>query len=162
VKPFLFLVGPRVLGWLTHVWLPVAKKVVIIGGGFHGCEIAEFLVKRGRTVTILEESGVVGTGVLDFRLGLVLDWFARRGVAVHASVSDIVRTEKGVDFTAADGTRTSVEAGTVIPTSPVDPDPGLAEQLKGAVAEVYTIGDCNEAGMIVDAVAAGWRAAKQM
>jgi len=162
VKPFLFLVGPRVLGALTHVWLPVGKRVVIIGGGFHGCEIAEFLVKRGRKVTILEETGVVGKGVLDFRLGLLLDWFARRGVAVHASVSDITRSAKGVDFTTADGTRMSVEAGTVIPTSPVDPDSSLADALKGSVPAVYAIGDCAEAGMIVDAVAAGWRVAKEI
>ena len=162
VKPFLWMVGPRVLGWLTHVWLPVGKRVVIIGGGFHGCEIAEFLAKRGRTVAILEESGVIGKGVLDFRLGLLLDWFARRGVATHTMVSDIVRTSRGVSFTAADGTRKSVEADTVIPTSPVDPDESLAGALEGAVSEVYSVGDCHEAGMIVDAVAAGWRAAKQI
>jgi 2,4-dienoyl-CoA reductase (NADPH2) len=56
VKPFLRLLGVRLLDRLTHLWLPVGRRVVIIGGGFHGCEIAEFLVKRGRRVTILEES----------------------------------------------------------------------------------------------------------
>jgi 2,4-dienoyl-CoA reductase (NADPH2) len=162
VKPFLYLFGSRILGWLTHVWLPMGKRVVIIGGGFHGCEIAEFLAKRGRTVTILEESGVIGKGVLDFRLGLLLEWFARRSVTVFANASDIIKTTKGVSFTAADGTRKTIEADTVIPTAPVDPDQSLATAFQGAVPEVYAIGDCNEAGMIVDAVAAGWRVGRQI
>lgn len=162
VKPFLTLVGPRTLGWLTRFWLPIGRRVVIIGGGFHGCEIAEFLVKRGRTVTILEESGVIGKGVLDFRLGLLLDWFARRGVNVVAHAGDITVTAAGVEYSLPDGTRTAVEADTVIPTAPVDPERSLATALEGVVPEVHTIGDCSEPGMIVDAVAAGRRAAAQI
>lgn len=162
VKPFLYLFGPQVLGWLTHVWLPVGKRVVIIGGGFHGCEIAEFLVKRGRKVAILEESEVVGTGVLDFRIGLLMDWFARREVEIHAGVKDITRTSRGVSLTTADGERKSIEADTVIPTSPVQPDDSLAAALTGDVPEVYCIGDCDQAGMIVDAVASGWRVSRQI
>ncbi|MCX6565370.1 MAG: hypothetical protein NTW38_02940, partial [Candidatus Aminicenantes bacterium] len=33
VKPYLRFFGPRVLGWLTKFWLPVGKRVIIIGGG---------------------------------------------------------------------------------------------------------------------------------
>lgn len=162
VKPLLNLVGPRMLGWLTRFWLPIGKRVVIIGGGFHGCEIAEFLVKRGRSVTILEQSDVIGTGVLDFRLGLLLDWFARRGVSWVTGAADITVTAQGVEYMLPDGTRREVEADTVIPTAPVDPDRSLAVALEGKVPEVYAIGDCSEAAMIVDAVAAGWRTAKQI
>ncbi len=52
VKPFLRLFGPRALGWLTRYWLPIGKTVVVVGSGLHGCEIAEFLIKRGRRVSI--------------------------------------------------------------------------------------------------------------
>lgn len=162
VKPFLNLVGPRTLGWLTKFWLPIGKRVVVIGGGFHGCEIAEFLAKRGRTVTILEGSGVVGEGVLDFRLGLLLDWFDRRGVTVVTHAGDVTVTTAGVKYTLPDGTRRTIEADTVIPTAPVEPDLSLAAALEGAVAEVYAIGDCSKSGMIVDAVAAGRGAAAQI
>jgi 2,4-dienoyl-CoA reductase (NADPH2) len=161
VKPILGLTGPRMLDRLTRIWLPVGKRVVIIGGGFHGCEIAEFLVKRGRKVTILEESGVIGKGVLDFRLGLLMDWFARKGVTLVANAKGITLTGKGVSYADAGGAHV-VEADTVIPTAPVQPDASLAEALKGAVPEVYAIGDCNEPNMIVDAVGAGWRVAKEI
>jgi hypothetical protein len=36
---------------------------------------------------------------------------------------------------------------------------GLFETLKGKAAEVYIIGDCAEPRVIIDAVAAGYRAA---
>ncbi len=161
VKPILGLTGPRLLDRLSHVWLPVGKRVVIIGGGFHGCEIAEFLVKRGRRVTILEESGVVGKGVLDFRLGLLMDWFARKGVTVVAGAAEITITSQGVSYRDAGGTHV-IEADTVIPTAPVEPDLSLARALEGAGVTVYSIGDCAEPNMIVDAVGAGWKAAKQI
>ena len=163
VKPFLSLVGPKTLDRLTHYWLPsVGKRVVVIGGGFHGCEIAEFLVKRGRKVTIVESSQTIGEGVLDFRLDALMSWFARRGVGLVAGASDIRVTPHGVSFNAQDGTRTAVDADTVIPTAPVTPNHDLADSLQGVVPEVYAIGDCSAAGMMVDAVGAGWRTARQI
>ena len=54
----------------------MGKKVVVIGAGLHGLEVAEFLVKRGRTVTVVEPTDRIGEGVIDFRLGLAMDWFA--------------------------------------------------------------------------------------
>ena len=47
LKFFLKFIGPKTLRSLTRLWMPLGKKVVIIGGGIQGCELAEFLVKRG-------------------------------------------------------------------------------------------------------------------
>ncbi|MCX8031958.1 MAG: FAD-dependent oxidoreductase [Thermoleophilia bacterium] len=162
VKPFLRLFGPKLLGWLTHIWLPIGKKVVVIGGGFQGLEVAEFLVKRGRKVTVLEESPEIGEGVVDFRLGMLLDWFGRRGVEIVPSVSDIAVVPGGVRFVREDGKPVRVEADTVITTAPLMPNDELAREIEGRVAEVYCIGDSSQAGLIVDAVAAGWRVARQL
>ena len=40
--------------------MPIGKKVVIIGGGIQGCELAEFLVKRNRKVTIVDSAETLG------------------------------------------------------------------------------------------------------
>ena len=63
VTPYLRLLGPELLGWITRFWLPVGKRVVVIGGLLHGCQVAAFLVKRGRHVTIIEASDQVGEGI---------------------------------------------------------------------------------------------------
>jgi hypothetical protein len=42
------------------------------------------------------------------------------------------------------------------------PDTGLFKRLEGKAPEVYAIGDCWEPRMIVDAIADGWRIAKEI
>jgi len=156
VKPYLRIFGPRVLGWLTKFWLPVGKRVVVIGGGIHGCETAEFLVKRGRKVTIVDTAEEMGEGMIDFRLGLVMDWFEKKGVATITGVKSMEITDKGVAITTKEGDRQTIEADSIMPAVPLAPDTGLVKSLEGKAPEVYAIGDCGQPRMIVDAIADGW------
>jgi 2,4-dienoyl-CoA reductase (NADPH2) len=162
VKPFLRLLGPRVLGWLTKLWLPIGKRVVVIGGGLHGCETAEFLIKRGRKVTIVEQAETPGEGMLDFRLGLFLDWFDKKGGAMITQVKDMEITDKGLAITTKTGKKQTLEADSIIPTSPLKPNTALLKSLKGKAPEIYAIGDCQEPRMIVDAIADGWKIANKI
>ncbi|HLA80450.1 MAG TPA: FAD-dependent oxidoreductase, partial [Thermoleophilia bacterium] len=160
VKPILKRVGPRFLGWATHYYLPMGKNVIVVGAGLHGMEVAEYLAKRSRKVTIVEPTDVIGEGMIDFRLGLTLDWFAKKGVRIIAGAQNIVVTDKGLAFDDADGNRVELEADTVVPTSPLKPNDKLFKALEGKVPELYLIGDGQEAGMIVHAVRAGYHTAK--
>lgn len=160
VKPYLGIFGPRFLGWITKYYLPMGKTVAVIGAGLHGCETAEFLVKRGRKVTIVEASDRVGEGVLDFRLGLLMDWFGREGVTVITGAKDMEITDKGLAYTDKEGTRHLVPADSVVPTSPLKANMKLAESLKGAAPELYLIGDAKKPRMIVDAVREGYHTAR--
>ena len=45
---------------LSRLWMPLGKRVAIVGGGLVGLELAEFLVDRGRQVTVLEEGPSLG------------------------------------------------------------------------------------------------------
>ena len=160
VKPWLRLFGTRFLGWATHIWLPLGKRVVVIGAGLHGLEVAEFLVKRGRTVTVVEPTDKIGEGVMDFRLGLLMDWFERKGVKVIAGAKDITVTKRGLSYVGMDGKKQEIEADNVMPTAPLLPNDELYRALKGKVPELYLIGDANQAGMMVHAIRAGYRTAK--
>jgi 2,4-dienoyl-CoA reductase (NADPH2) len=162
VKPFLKIFGPRMLGWLTKFWLPIGKEVVIIGSGLHGCEIAEFLIKRGRKVTIVDTAETVGEGMLDFRLGLFLDWYNKRGGAMVTGVQDMRITEEGLVITTKDGEKQVLPADSIIPTSPLKPSNELLRSLEGKAPEIYAIGDCREPRMIVDAIADGWKIANEI
>ena len=44
--------GPNLTRRLTKIWMPIGKKVVVIGGNFHGCELAEYMVKTGRKASV--------------------------------------------------------------------------------------------------------------
>jgi 2,4-dienoyl-CoA reductase (NADPH2) len=160
VKPLLKLFGQRFLGSATKKYLPMGKSVIVIGAGLHGTETAEFLVKRGRTVTIIEPTDRIGEGVLDFRLGLLMDWFEREGVCIISGAKDLEITEKGVGYTDKDGKRQTLEADTVVPTSPLEPNAALYKDLQGKVPELYLIGDAHRSGMIVDAISEGYHTAR--
>ena len=41
-----------VLRFLSKVWMPISKKIIIIGGDLVGLELAEFLIERGRKVKV--------------------------------------------------------------------------------------------------------------
>jgi 2,4-dienoyl-CoA reductase (NADPH2) len=162
VKPYLRIFGPRVLGWLTKFWLPVGKAVVVIGGGLHGCEVAEFLVKRGRKVTIVEQSDAIGAEMLDFRLGLTLGWFERKGVKIATGVKAMEVTDKGLAFTTAEGRKQTIKADTIIPTRPLVPNLELFKSLEDRVPEIYAIGDCRQPRKIVNAIADAYEIARKL
>jgi 2,4-dienoyl-CoA reductase (NADPH2) len=162
VAPFLKLFGPRTLGRLTHYWLPIGKNVVIIGSGLHGCEIAEFLMKRGRKVTMVDTAESVGQGMIDFRLGLFLDWYFKKGGVIFSGVKDMEVTDVGLVITTAEGEKKALQADSIVPTSPLNPDNELVKSLDGKAPEIYVIGDCRDPRMIVDAIADGWMVANHI
>ena len=160
VKPFLKIFGPSLLIKLTKLYLPMGKNIIVIGGGLHGCEVAEFLVKRGRRVTIVEQSDKIGEGVIDFRLGCLMEWFVRKGVEIITGVRDMEITNEGLLITTKEGKKQMLNADTIVPTSPLKPDDTLVRQLTGKVKELYAVGDCKEPGMIVDCIREGYHTAK--
>lgn len=162
VRPFLKIFGPKLLGWLTRYFLPVGKNVAVIGGGLHGCEVAEFLVKRHRKVTIIEKSDMIGEGMIDLRLALLMDWFKRKKVNIITGAESVEITGKGVVVSTRGGKVQTVLADSVIPTSKLAPDLGLFKRLKDKVPELYVIGDCKEPRMIVDAISDGYRTAERI
>jgi 2,4-dienoyl-CoA reductase (NADPH2) len=162
VKPWLRLLGPRLLGWATHYWLPIGHRVVIVGAGLHGMEVAEFLTKRGRVVTVLEPTKRIGEGCIDFRLGLLMNWFDRRGVNTITEAKNIKATTTGVSYEDSSGFRHEIDADTIMPTAPLLANHDLYEALQGQVPELHLIGDGKEAGMIVHAIRSGYHTAKEI
>ena len=157
LKSFLKLVKADTMRGLTKLWMPIGKKVVVIGGGLHGCEIAEFLIKRGRKVTIVDTADAIGIGTIDFRLPRLLSWFNEKGVRMIPGVRDMEITDKGLNILTKEGTRETLAADSVVLAQPLAPNDALFKELEGKAPEVYNIGDSKEPRLIVYAVAQGWQ-----
>jgi 2,4-dienoyl-CoA reductase (NADPH2) len=154
VKPLLRLLGPGIMERLSRVWLPVGKRVLIVGGKIHGCEAAEFLVRRGRQVTIIEETDQLGEGIAEFpNRKMLVNWLLKKGVKAFTSVKYREITEKGFVFTAKDGRDQIIEADTILVILPPQPDTALFQALQGKVPEVYLIGDARQPRLIGEALA---------
>lgn len=157
---YLRFLGSDILGWLTKVWMPVGKRVVIIGGSKHGCELAEFLVKRGRKVTIVDTAETLGDGMFHHLKCALFAWFSRKGVTLIAGAKYEKITEKGLIILDRNGDRQLIEADTIIPALPLLPNTALFKNIEGLIPEVYAAGDCREPRWIVDAIADGSRIAR--
>ena len=141
---------------LTAIWMPVGKKVVIIGGAIQGCQLSEFLIKRGRKVTIVEQGEELGEWLVPERKTRLFYWFDKKGIERLTGVKLVKFTKEGVTVETKEGKTRLLEADTIIPVLPFSPNRGL-DKIKDKVAEVYTIGDCDSPAVIPDATKAGWR-----
>jgi 2,4-dienoyl-CoA reductase (NADPH2) len=161
LKNYLRFLGPRLLRRLTSIWMPLGMRVVIMGGNIQGCQTAEFLVKRGRKVTIVENGKEIGEGLLEIYIKPhLLTWLDEKGVTMMTEVKYEEITDKGLVITTRDGQRQTLEADTIVTSLPLRPDTALLKSAAGLVPEVYTIGDCQEPHLIVDAIADGSRLAR--
>jgi len=148
---------------LTKLYMPMGKSVVVIGGAIQGCELAEFLVKRGRRVTVVEKSAMIGEGMVDALLSNLMIWFKKNCVALISGVKEYVEvTDKGLTIINSDGKRQTIEADSIATALPLTPNNELLESLKAKVPEVYAIGDCREPLLIADAIGTGLRTAREI
>jgi 2,4-dienoyl-CoA reductase (NADPH2) len=162
LKFLLRFMRPELLRSLTAFWMPVGKRVVIIGGSIQGCQLAEFLVKRGRKVTIIDTADELGEGLAPERKTRLFMWFRKKEVPLFGGVKIEEISEKGLVFTSKDGIKQIIEADNIIPALPLSPDTAVLKSFEGQAAEIYAIGDCQKPALIPDAVAAGWQIANRI
>jgi 2,4-dienoyl-CoA reductase (NADPH2) len=157
LKKVLRFLAPSTLSRLTKVWMPVGKEVIIIGGTLQGCQLAEFLVKRGRKVTIVDTAEQLGEGMLIDDPARLFEWLEKKGSTMLSGVTCENITDEGLVISTKDGKRQTLSADTIIPSLPLRPSPDLLKALDGAAPELYQIGDCREPGFMADAIADGAR-----
>jgi 2,4-dienoyl-CoA reductase (NADPH2) len=155
------LVQPATFRLATRAWMPVGRRVVIIGGDLVALELAEFLASRGRLVAILEAGKDIAPEVGNKRKTEHMDRLDRHGVTVHVRAAVERITVDAVVFTPAGGTTRELAADSVVVAGTVEPDTTLFDTLVAAMpgADVHAAGDCNGLGLIRKATEEGARAA---
>lgn len=161
LKTYMKFLGPQVLRWLTRFWMPLGKNVVIIGGEIQGCELAEFLLKRGRKVTIVHIGETLGDGLPEANKFHYVEWLTKKGVVITGVKYEEIN-EKGLVITTREGERQTINADTIVIALPFKPNTELIKALEGKAPEVYSIGDCSEPRLIMDAIGDGYRIARDI
>ena len=105
--------------------------MVIVGGGIQGCETAEFLVKRGRQVTIVEATDRVGMEIPLLQRILLLPWLEKKGTEILTEVTYDRMTPEGMVVTGKDGASRALDADTVLVTIPLKPNQGALRDAEG-------------------------------
>ena len=133
------------------------KKAVVIGGGFIGLELAENLVDRGISVTVVEVASQLMPGVLDPEMaGYAKRHLQQQGVRVLTGTkAQSILGESGV--TGVQTESGLLPCGVVALSAGIRPntaflnDTGMEmfkgtilvdEELRTSVADIYSAGDC--------------------
>jgi len=153
------LFGPELLSKLSHIFLPVGKRVVVLGGQIEGIQGAVFLKKRGRDVIVVEEGETWGGGIPERYLQRIGPWFKRKGVEVLTQTRAEAITKEGVLVRTKDNVSYIIPCDSVMVLMPQRPTHELADLCRQHVQEVYEIGSAlgAENGLLKHALLDGRR-----
>ena len=119
-------------------------EIVVIGSDLPGIEAAEFLTKRGKQVTVVDDVPAPFDGVdIQWILKLAVPggYLERKGIRVIPGVTFNEITKEGVSITTPDGKTETIPADSVLVVNKHKKNDRLAEELKGKVKELHVIGD---------------------
>jgi len=150
----------KVLGCMDAFAHPekVGQKVVVIGGGLVGCEMALDYAQAGKEVTVVEAlPKILSAGIPSpIPNGQMLpDLFEHYHVNVLEN-HRLFAVEDGKVILESDGQKKTLDADSVVIAVGFRPVPSMAQELCGCGAVVYEIGDGQKVSTILHAVWDGY------
>jgi len=134
----------------------IGDRIAVIGGGPEGAELADFLVERGKKVTIIEMRRLVGLGLPPGVRTLLEDRLKERGVemVLRAKVVGFAKGAVVVEERKS-GQKTIGGFDAIVIAILHKSDDRLYRELEGKVKELVAVGDAKQPRLIKEAVAEG-------
>jgi 2,4-dienoyl-CoA reductase (NADPH2) len=154
---WLRILKPEYLQKLTHLWMPVGRSVVIMGGTLHGCELGEFLVKRHRRVIIAHDgpASELGDEMGRDDLANLWPWFKQKYVSLWPDATYREVVGDGLKVQQPDRRSFILPGKNVVNTQDWAGNMALVDELRPLVDEVLLAGSAREPGLMADAVREG-------
>ncbi len=153
---------PERIRRLADWWLPVGRRVVVVGADLAGIELAEFLAKRGRDVAILTSQEEIAPEIGPKRRLEHEKRLERLKVSINTATEVQSITVGGVEIQVLEGKTSTIRADTVIVTGEPVADTSLYDALTEAGFSAHAIGDSTGLGLIVKAVYEGAELANRL
>ncbi len=160
--------SPSQLRQASKLFMPIGPKVVILGGGLVGLELAEFLLERGRQVTVLEAGPKFGLEMAHPRRWRVLHELREGRARLVASATVHAIEEKEVVYgvvspeAEAESETLRAPADTVLIATGLEPNGEVTKSLRAAGVPIREIGDVGGPGYLEGAMHDGFRAAFEL
>jgi len=145
------LLSPRWLRAATKLWMPIGKRVAIVGADLAAVELAEFLAHRKRRVHLLDSGTKIAPEVGKKRRAEHMDRLDRLQVTVNTRIEIERIKSSGIVILSSKGARRELSTDTIVLAGTPVPDTTLCEAIRSAGFRVRAIGDCRGVGLIAGA-----------
>ncbi|MDR1968769.1 MAG: NAD(P)/FAD-dependent oxidoreductase [Burkholderiaceae bacterium] len=147
----------------------IGPRVVVVGGGLVGCEVALHLAQQDHQVTIVTrrddfmgEGSDTGIAVEHSNRSALLELIARHHVQVRTGLQIVEADDEGVQLSDRSGRTVRIAADSVVLSSGFAPQPGFAEELARLGIAASAVGDCVQPRKIFDAIHEAFAAAMRI
>jgi len=127
-------------------------RVVVVGGGMIGCETAEYLMEKGKDLTIVEMLPEIGLDMEPFSKIFILERFQKNKVKIFTSTKVEKINEDTVEAIDKNWNRYILNFDTVVIAVGSKPNHDVHRDLRVDIEEIYKIGDCRKPQRILEAI----------
>ena len=142
----------------------VGRKVVVIGGGLVGCEVALWLTNHGREVIIVEMMDRILDSVFISHSNkmMLMDLIKHHNISVRTGVCVQEITDASVEIMDGNSEAESIEAETVISAIGYLPEQELYNKLRDQYVNLHLIGDASKVRNIHNAIWDGYEVGRTL
>lgn len=145
------------------------RKIVIIGGGSVGCELADYLAPlvndrfiRNRDITVLEMAKEIMMTESGAGRSLLVQRMMEKGITIESDAKVTGVTQDTITYEKNGQIHTIADADTLVFANGYHIDAAVEEMLKEAGVSYHLIGDGHKVGNLKDAISEGYQTAKDL
>jgi pyruvate/2-oxoglutarate dehydrogenase complex dihydrolipoamide dehydrogenase (E3) component len=128
------------------------NRVIVVGGGATGLELALYLTEQGCSVTVIEMLPKIGSGMEFVTKKVILKHLKNSNTAMLTDTRLSKIEDKGVIVVNQENREKFIEADKVVIAIGTKPDTKLYDKIKPLGYKIYQIGDCLEPRSAKDAI----------
>ena len=145
------------------------QKVVILGGGSVGCELADYLAPllndrfiRNRDITVIEMGKEILMSETGAGRSVLVQRMLQKGIHIECNAK-VTSAKDGKIYYEQNGTEHVIEdVNTLVFATGYHIDATIEDMLKETGNTYHLIGDCNKVGNIKDAISAAYETARKI
>ena len=145
------------------------RKIVIIGGGSVGCELADYLAPlsndrfpRNRDITVLEMAPEIMLSETGAGRSLLVQRMISKGIKIESNAKVTSVTETTITYEQKGQTYCIDDADTLVFAAGYHIDKTLVEKLNELGIKYHVVGDCNKVASIKEAITDAWNLTKDL